>query len=428
MRRPNIIYIHSHDTGRFIQPYGAPVETPNLQQFADESVLFRQAFCANPTCSPSRTSLLTGQYPHVCGMFGLAHRGFEMPDYSGHLAAYLARQGYHTVLAGQQHEIAHGRESELGYSEFHGNNLTGLEEALAFLSRPNLPDPFFLSVGFFETHREFWPAGPEDRADRTAPPPGLPDTLEIREDMAQFKASARVLDSKIGLVLAELRRKNLLENSVVIVTTDHGIPFPGYKCNLTDNGLGVMLMMRLPDGQAAGRTVDGMVSHIDVFPTLCELADLPVPESVQGISMMPLVDGSAAQVHEEIFAEVNFHAAYEPMRCIRTERYKFIRRFSDRNYPVLENTDSSPGRTLWADSGWLDLSVESEELYDLILDPGEKQNLIHDASLSEVVEDLRTRLNQFMETTGDPLCEGPLVPPENARISIPAKSKVLNDK
>jgi len=96
----NIVYIHSHDTGRFIEPYGAAVPTPNLKQFADESVLFRQAFCANPTCSPSRASLLSGQYPHVCGMLGLAHRGFSMNDYSEHLAGYLGRKGYYPALVG----------------------------------------------------------------------------------------------------------------------------------------------------------------------------------------------------------------------------------------------------------------------------------------------------------------------------------------
>jgi N-sulfoglucosamine sulfohydrolase len=78
----NIIYLHSHDTGRYISPYGYKVRTHNLQRFAEEGVVFRQCFCANPTCSPSRAALLTGEYAHSCGMYGLVHRGFEMPDYS----------------------------------------------------------------------------------------------------------------------------------------------------------------------------------------------------------------------------------------------------------------------------------------------------------------------------------------------------------
>ena len=86
MPKPNIVYIHSHDTGRYIQPYGHAVETPNLQRFAEQGVLFRQAFCANPTCSPSRAALLTGMWPHNNGMIGLAHRGSRLKDYSRHLA------------------------------------------------------------------------------------------------------------------------------------------------------------------------------------------------------------------------------------------------------------------------------------------------------------------------------------------------------
>ncbi len=96
----NILYMHSHDTGRYIQPYGCGIPTPNLQTLAEEGVLFRQAFCANPTCSPSRAALLTGSYPHQNGMFGLAHRGWSLDDYSQHLVHTLTAHGYAAALAG----------------------------------------------------------------------------------------------------------------------------------------------------------------------------------------------------------------------------------------------------------------------------------------------------------------------------------------
>ena len=406
MKKPNIIYIHSHDTGRFIQPYGAAVPSPGLQAFADESVLFRQAFCANPTCSPSRASLLSGQYPHVCGMFGLAHRGFEMNDYSQHLAAHLKRHGYHTVLAGHQHEIPHGREPELGYEEVPGTNETGLEAAEAFLSRDPLPEPFFLSVGFIEAHRPFHPAGPHERADRCAPPPGIPDTPETRQDMVEFHASVRVFDEKAGRILGEIRRRRLEENTLVIITTDHGIPFPGYKCNLTDRGIGVLLMVRFPRGDYAGTTVDGMISHVDVFPSLCEVAGIPVPEWVQGVSFMPLVRGTTEQIHDEIFAEMDYHSAYEPMRCVRTPRYKYIRRWSESLSPVLNNCNASACKEVWENAGWKHMRLDKEELYDLSLDPGEHKNRIHVLSLSGVAEEMRGRLQCYMESTNDPLLSG----------------------
>ncbi len=97
----NILYLHTHDTGRYIQPYGYAVPTPNLMKLASEGTLVRQAFCAGPTCSPSRAAMLTGMNPHSCGMTGLAHRGFKLNDYSKHLAAFLGRQGYETVLCGR---------------------------------------------------------------------------------------------------------------------------------------------------------------------------------------------------------------------------------------------------------------------------------------------------------------------------------------
>ena len=160
--RPNILYLHSHDTGRYIQPYGYPVPTPNLQKLAGEGILFRRAFDAAPTCSPSRAALLTGQCPHRNGMLGLAHRGFVLNDYRQHLLHWLRPHGYHSTLVGIQH-IAKDPQT-IGYDEVISTKGTHVAEvapaAAAFLKRAP-KQPFFLDVGFFETHREFHrpPAG-----------------------------------------------------------------------------------------------------------------------------------------------------------------------------------------------------------------------------------------------------------------------------
>ena len=114
MSHPNILYIHSHDTGRYIQPFGHAMPTPNFQRLAEQGILFRQAFCANPTCSPSRAALLTGQWPHSCGMLGLAHRGFRLNDYSHHLVHTLKKAGYTTALSGFQHVGRPPRSRSLG--------------------------------------------------------------------------------------------------------------------------------------------------------------------------------------------------------------------------------------------------------------------------------------------------------------------------
>jgi len=405
---PNILYIHSHDTGRYVQPYGHAVPAPNLQRLAEQGVLFRQAFCANPTCSPSRACLLTGRYAHSNGMVGLAHRGFSMNDYGHHIVHTLRRAGYTSALAGIQH-IANMFENPaetIGYDTFLGGHEVAHDRAAEFLG--NAPEqPFFLSVGFAETHREFPAAGPAENPDYCTPPPYFPDTPETREDMARFKASARVLDEKMGVVLAALDRNGLADNTLVICTTDHGIAFPRMKCNLTDGGIGVMLIVRGPGGFIGGRVCDSLVSQIDVFPTICDVAGIDHPDWLQGVSIMPIIRGETGEVRDSIFAEVNYHAAYEPKRCVRTRRWKYVRRFHERRKPVLPNCDDSPTKTVLLESGWADTALLEEELYDLVLDPNETHNLAARSGAGSVLVDMRDRLNRWMEKTDDPALKGP---------------------
>ncbi len=333
-RPPNILYIHSHDTGRYIQPYGFAVPTPNLQRLAESGVLFRQAFCANPTCSASRASLLTGSWPHVNGMVGLAHRGSKLNDYSRHLAAFLGRSGYETALSGVQHESGHDQRAVLGYEHLleqtpaagEEPNETFARRAAEFLQAPH-ERPFFLACGFGLTHRVGkvqWHNGSTPQGDGryVRPPLPLPDTPQMRQDFADFIVAAGRLDKCMGQVFDALEQAGLADNTLVICTTDHGVAYPFNKCNLTDHGTGVMLIMRGPGGLAGGKVVDAMVSHVDVFPTICELAGLERPSWLQGQSMLPLADGRADSIHDEVFAEVNYHAAYEPLRAVRTCRYK----------------------------------------------------------------------------------------------------------
>lgn len=421
MKRPNILYIHSHDTGRYVQPYGHAVSTPNIQRLAEDGVLFRQAFCANPTCSPSRASLLTGKWAHSCGMLGLVNRGFSMSDYSQHIVHTL-RDGadYHSVLGGLQHVAPD--LAQIGYDRI----LEGERSPEKIVSRTvdflkDAPSqPFFLDVGFFMTHREFPEPGPDGDPRYCLPPAPIPDTPENRYDMAAYKASARILDNSIGAVLDALDENGLAENTLVICTTDHGLAFPSMKCNLTDHGIGVMLIMRGPGGFTGGKVCDAMVSHIDVLPTICDLLDIAVPGEVQGSSMMPLIRGEMESIHEEIFAEVNYHAAYEPQRAVRTQRWKYIRRYSDRQKPVLPNCDGGPTKDVWMQHGWQDQYVAPEQLYDLIFDPNETHNLVNDSVVAAVFDDMRHRLDRWMDETEDPLLRGPIPPDPGAQLNDPA--------
>ncbi len=434
MEKPNILYIHSHDTGRYVQPYGYSVHTPNLQRLAEQGVLFRQAYSASPTCSPSRASLLTGQFPHNNGMLGLAHRGFTLYDYSHHIIHTLRKAGYISALAGMQH-IANAFPEPwkaIGYDFFLGKtsaedaqtdqiDIPFLRAALDFLDHPP-SQPFFLSVGFEETHRKFPPLTSDLNPGYTLPPATQPDTPAVRQDMAQFKVSARNLDRKTGAVFEALDKTGLTENTLVLCTTDHGIAFPGMKCNLTGHGIGVMLILRGPGGFSGGKVCDSLVSQIDIFPTICDFIGLPRPDWLQGVSLMPLVRDEADEIRQAVFAEVNYHAAYEPMRSIRTKRWSYIRRYETPSHPVLPNTDNSPSKSLWMESGWVEMPPSSEELYDLIFDPNEANNLITQKTFGDhpgamaALEELRKRLDEWMQSTRDPILQGHIPAPAGAKI------------
>ncbi len=419
--KPNILYMHSHDTGRYIQPYGHAVPTPNLQRLAEEGVLFRQNFCVNPTCSASRAALLTGSYPHENGMTGLAHRGFALNDYKQHLLHTLREAGYVSALAGVQH-IASKTADQLpweiiGYDRWLGNE--GRDGAVAFLENPP-EEPFFLAVGFGETHRGF-PALEESPDDPRycLPPAPLPDTPETRADMTRYKASTRNLDRKIGDVLDALERSGMAENTLVICTTDHGIAFPHMKCNLTDHGIAVMLIVRGPSGFSGGKVVDSMVSHLDIFPTVCELAGVEQPDWLRGKSLLPLVEGTSQAIHDELFFEVNFHAAYEPLRAVRTNRWKYIRRFDGRKIPVLVNCDAGESKSERLAQGWQARPVAEELLFDLWYDPNESNNLALESEQKPVLQEMRGRLERWMIATDDPLMSGPVPPPAGAKLNDP---------
>ncbi|MCD6405475.1 MAG: sulfatase [Planctomycetes bacterium] len=418
MARPNILYIHSHDTGRYIQPYGYAVETPNFQRIAEAGVLFRQAFSAAPTCSPSRAALLTGQCAHSAGMLGLAHRGWGLADYKQHIVHTLRDAGYRSTLIGVQHIAPDDDAQRIGYDEIiTTENRTAAvvtPEAVKFLRRKH-EKPFFLSVGFIETHREFPSNVPKAQGRYIRPPAPVVDTPETRHDMAGFVRSALIYDEAVGRVLDALEAAGLADDTLVISTTDHGIAFPGMKCTLTDHGTGVMLMMRGPGGFSGGRVIDAMVSQVDVFPTLCEFLGIDRPAWLQGTSMMPLVRGEADEINDEVYSEVTYHAAYEPKRAVRTRRWKYIRRFGDRDRPVLSNIDRSPSKTLWIENGWGDRPVAEEYLFDLLFDPNEAHNIAGEERSIPVLEDMRRRLDDWMQRTDDPIVAGPVPLVEGGR-------------
>ncbi|WP_165452800.1 sulfatase [Paenibacillus thalictri] len=413
----NIVYLHTHDTGRYIQPYGFAVPTPNLMQLAGEGLLFRHAYCAGPTCSPSRAALLTGMAAHSAGMLGLAHRGAQMDDYSRHLASFLSRNGYNTALSGIQHEAPEaemiGYDNILGNPDFDmsvfdfdsvGWDLHNAKAAAEYIQEKK-SKPFFLSFGMFNTHLNFPQADPEINPAYLMPPPLFHDNRANREQWAAYLTSAKAADQCIGIVLEAIKDANIEDETLVIYTTDHGLPFPRMKCSLFDTGIGVSLIIRTPQRHGKGEAVDALVSHMDLFPTICELAGLSKPDWLQGHSLLPILEKKADSVREAVFAEINHHVEYEPMRCVRTERYKYIRNYGETAY-LMPNVDASEYRSFVGEHGFFHGEKPQEMLFDLYLDPMEKVNLAHEDKYRETKLQMEQKLGNWMQATGDPLLSG----------------------
>lgn len=413
----NIVYLHTHDTGRYIDPYGCAVPTPNLMSLAKDGVLFRHAYCAGPTCSPSRAALLTGMAPHSAGMFGLAHLGAELDDYGKHLAQYLSRNGYETALCGIQHEAPEA--GMIGYDRILGNpdfdmsvfdfdsvgwDLHNAAAAAEYIHEKK-DKPFFLSFGLFNTHLNFPVADPQIEPAYLAPPFPFYDNEANREQWAAYLTSAMAADRCAGIVLDALKEAGIDEDTLVIFTTDHGLPFPRMKCSLFDTGIGVSLIMRTPARHRKGEAVDALVSHIDLFPTICELGGLPKPDWLQGHSLLPLLEKKTESVRTAVFAEINHHVEYEPMRCVRSERFKYIRNFGENSY-LTPNIDASVYRSFMLEHGFLDEEKPREMLFDLYLDPVERVNLAQNDSYQEVKAQMAGELDQWMRDTNDPLLNG----------------------
>ncbi|MGD9713942.1 MAG: sulfatase [Thermomicrobiales bacterium] len=403
---PNIVYIHGHDIGRNVAPYGYAVETPAIQHLAQDGVLFRRAFSAAPTCSPSRAALLTGQSPHQTGMLGLAHRGFSLTHPERHLAAVLSSHGLTAILAGEQH-FTTGDPQELGYQHVTATADTSVSVAAPAAAdlirslRENGSAPFFLDIGFSEAHRPFHDIR-EEEARYVRPPAPLPDAAETRLDTAGFHASIREFDRGVGIVLDALDRCDLTANTLVICTTDHGPPFPGMKSTLTDHGLGVMLIVRGPCGFQGGRVYDGLASHLDIFPTICEVTGIERPDWLEGGSLTEATKPNQS-IRDDAYGEVTFHASYEPQRTIRTDRWRYIRRFGTMTTPTMPNIDESLSRDLLLENGLRTRSIAEEELYDCLFDPAQAHNLAADPAFREIRGQLAGRLTHWMAETHDPL-------------------------
>jgi N-sulfoglucosamine sulfohydrolase len=402
----DIVVMTTHDIGRHLHCYGVKsVASPNLDSLASTGVRFELAFATAPQCSPSRASLATGRYPHNNGVMGLAHAGFDWelsPD-APHAAAIFAGLGFETHLFGAQHVTQH--PERLGFDQMHPSE--AVEQVLASEPRERR---LYLEINFDETHRPYPPPGPIPRD--LVIPGYLPAGREAAEEMTALEGSITRMDAAAGRVLAALEKSGRAERALVVFTTDHGLAMPRAKCTLYDPGLEVAVIVRWPGGGIGNGVVPlELVSNIDVLPTLLEGAGAAAPAGIQGRSFLPLLRGDAYEPREAIFAEKTFHSYYDPIRCVRTQRHKYIRNF-ETGFAVEVPADIQQGPIFRANpSRYSTDRPNVVELYDLEADPLEERNLAGTPSLKTVEDELGAELWRWMHETDDPLLSGPVASP-----------------
>lgn len=443
--RPNILMVITHDLGTHLHCYGnKTVQSPNLDKLAAEGVIFTNYFAAAPECTPSRAGLYTGLYTHQNGLMGLVHRGWEFNPDAKHLAQYLHESGYQTHLFGFQHET-HNNPVRLGYDNIHSQqdmkSRSVCPKVCEFLqsdaARSN--QPWFVNAGLIDVHRSGqWKKHTEFDPDKIDVPPFLPDNQQVREDLASFHQEIKDMDANVGTVLETLQKQGLSENTIVIFTTDHGMPFPRAKSTLYDPGIRTALIIRGPKSFVSNANCDQQLINLDFCPTILEAANAELPRNIYGRSFLPILTGKEYQPREHIFGCQYYDAFYDPMHFIRTTQCKYIRSFAvtekDRTgIPAEAFAKHKTGTWIRADDSdvqrspsWLSIKRQyppppQEELYDLQNDPDELNNVAEHPQYQLVLKDMRSRLNSEMQNTQSPMLKGHISPlnsiSENMRIN-----------
>jgi N-sulfoglucosamine sulfohydrolase len=490
-KRPNILFCFADDWGRYASVYGevearpSPsqvVNTPNFDRVAKNGVLFRNAFVNAPSCTPCRSALLSGRYFFNTGRGAIlqtAQWDSSIPSFPLLLkdAGYHIGETWKVWSPGAPNDAPFGAgkyayEKAGGAFNQFSQNVTKLvaeglpiEEAKqrmyanvtgnfdAFLADKPKDQPFLYWFGPTNVHRlwvkgsgkALWGIEPEDLQGKL--PKFLPDVPEVREDFADYLGEAQAFDAAIGLLLKKLEEAGELQNTLVVVSGDHGAPgFPGGKCNLYDFGVGVALAAWWP-GQPGGRVVDDFVNLMDLAPTFLEAGRAKAPEGMNGRSLVPILksdkSGQVDPARTWVITGRERHVAAArednlpyPQRSFRTADFLYIRNFRPDRWPlgsphgvtetdappanVLENNtfaafpdmDASPTKA-WViahrhDAQWkwhYDYAFAKrpeEELFDLKSDPDQIKNVAGDPAHAAAKREMARRLMDTLTEVGDP--------------------------
>lgn len=429
--RPNILFCIADDWG------GGPhagvlgdkvIKTPTFDRLARDGVLFPYTYVPAPSCTPCRGGILTGQAIHR-----LEEGGNLWSRLSAKFKCYpalLEEAGYAIGL--ERKGWGPGTIQGTGRTRNPaGPSFKNFEQFLATVPEGK---PFCFWAGSSDPHRGYaYRSGiaagmkPED----VEVPPWLPDTPEVRSDILDYYVEVQRFDRDIGRRIALLEKTGKLENTLVIMTGDHGMPFPRAKCNLYDSGSRVPFVVSWPAKVKGGRVVDDFISFTDIAPTFLEAAGLERLPEMTGRSFLDvLLSGKSGRVdpaRDKVFVERERHTVCRPggqsypVRMIRTHDYMYIRNLRPQLWPagdpeVFRDIDGSPSRNEVVNrrhepaiAPFFELACgkrPAEELFDLSKDPQQIRNVAGEAEYAEVQKRLRAELDKWMLETDDPRAKG----------------------
>jgi len=432
--KPNIVLIIADDMNwDDCGAYGHPtIRTPNIDRLAKQGMRFDSAFLTVSSCSPSRSSIITGRYPHNTDAEQLH---WPLPAEQVTFVEQLKVAGYWTAAVGKWHlgeavkdrfdlvkeadvlgfQLPSGQAATGAVMQASPVRASGCEDWIPVLRARPKDKPFFLWLAALDPHRDYTTGTietPHTPADVRIPP-YLPDVPEVRQDLALYYDEIARLDSHVGRVLDELEQQGVADNTFILFFSDNGRPFPRDKTTLYDGGIKTPFIVRWPGKVRPASTCRSLVSSVDIAPTLLQLAGLPVGPTLEGKSFLPLLNDPAAKIRDYAFAEDHWHDFEDHARAVRSIRFKYIRN----DYTDLPNTppaDAGRSPTFQAMRRLRNLNKltqaqqacflaprPEEELYDLENDPFELNNLADSPQYAKVLEYHRQALAQWAQRTGD---------------------------
>ncbi len=414
--RPNFILIIADDVSwNDLGCYGNQVvQTPHLDQLASDGLRFTNAYLTTSSCSPSRTSIISGRYPHNTGS---AELHTPLPAGIEIFPEKLRDAGYYTAQAGKWHM---GEAPRRGFDAIHDKGAEmgpgGEKMWVELLQNRPQDQPFFLWLAALDAHRIWGPnefEGTHHPADIEVPP-FLADDDSTRKDLALYYDEIARFDYYVGKVVDELEHQGISENTVIVVLADNGRPFPRCKTRLYDSGIKTPFIIKWPEGiPSKGEVCTSLISSIDLAPTILELADVPIPESFQGRSFRTLLQDPSMPFRQFVFAEHNWHDHEALERMVRTTDYLYIFNYRPQ-FPNQGPADSNNSLSFGAlkavrDQGELtaaqaDVFVTPrprEELYDCHRDPLQLINRAADPVLHNKLDAMRRVMQLWIEQTGD---------------------------